>query len=224
MTSWSLRGASGTSCSASVIVCPVIDSASPCSTPCASRIFMTWGTPPARWRSTVTNFPDGFRSHSPGTRARIVSKSSRARCTSAAWAMASRCSTALVEPPMAMVTAMAFSNAWRVRICRGRRSRAIASTSTVADRAALHLQELGGIDAAGRVFAHRLEHAHDGEVAPGVVSRLDRPAVHEHGRDVHAGDRDHGARHVLVTPADHEQAVHALRIARGLDRVGDDLA
>src|SRR6266699_1503333 len=181
---------------------------------------MTWGTPPARWRSTVTNRPDGFKSHSTGTRARMAPKSSSVSGTFAAWAMASRCSTALVEPPMAMVTAMAFSNALRVRICRGRSPRAIASTSTVADRAALPLQQLGGVDAAGGVFAHRLEHAHDREVAPGVVARLDRPAVHEHCRDVHAGDRDHGARHVLVAPADHEQAVHALRIARGLDRVG----
>ena len=32
--------------------------------------------------------------------------------------MASRCSTALVEPPKAMTTAMAFSNASLVRICR----------------------------------------------------------------------------------------------------------
>src|SRR5216117_2582905 len=102
MTSWSLRGASGTSRNTSEIVCPVIDSASPCSTPCASRIFMTWGTPPARWRSTVTNFPDGFRSHSTGTRARIVSKSSSVSRTPAAWAIARRCSTALVEPPMAI--------------------------------------------------------------------------------------------------------------------------
>jgi hypothetical protein len=38
----------------------------------------------------------------------------------ASWAMASRCSTALVEPPSAMTTAMAFSNASLVRIWRGR--------------------------------------------------------------------------------------------------------
>ena len=38
--------------------------------------------------------------------------------TSASLAMASRCSTALVEPPKAITTAMAFSNASLVRICR----------------------------------------------------------------------------------------------------------
>ena len=98
---------------------------------------MTWGIPPARWRSTVTKRPEGCRSHSTGMRARIVSKSSSVSGTPAACAMASRWSTALVEPPTAMVTAIAFSNAWRVRIWRGRRSREIASTSAVADRAAL---------------------------------------------------------------------------------------
>ncbi len=45
-------------------------------------------------------------------------KSSRVRSTSASRAIASRCSTALVEPPSAITTAMAFSNASRVRICR----------------------------------------------------------------------------------------------------------
>ena len=34
--------------------------------------------------------------------------------------MASRCNTALVEPPVAMTTAMAFSNALRVMIWLGR--------------------------------------------------------------------------------------------------------
>ena len=38
----------------------------------------------------------------------------------AAWAIASRCSTALVDPPSAMTIVIAFSNAWRVRMSRGR--------------------------------------------------------------------------------------------------------
>ena len=45
-------------------------------------------------------------------------KSSRVSSTSASRAMASRCSTMLVEPPSAMPTAMAFSNASLVRIWR----------------------------------------------------------------------------------------------------------
>ena len=53
------------------------------------------------------------------------------------WAMASRWSTALVEPPTAITTAIAFSKASRVRIWRGRRPALIAATSTLADSAAL---------------------------------------------------------------------------------------
>jgi hypothetical protein len=51
--------------------------------------------------------------------------------------MASRCSTALVEPPIAIVTAIPFSKAWRVMIWRGRRWAATACTSAAADAAAL---------------------------------------------------------------------------------------
>ena len=51
--------------------------------------------------------------------------------------MASRCSTALVEPPTAIVTAIAFSNALRVNIWRGSICFRIALTSTSADFAAL---------------------------------------------------------------------------------------
>ena len=45
--------------------------------------------------------------------------------------MASRCSTALVEPPKAMVTAMAFSNASLVRICRAVMPRRSNSTTAM---------------------------------------------------------------------------------------------
>ena len=49
------------------------------------------------------------------------------------WAMASRCKTALVEPPTAIITAMAFSKALRVKIWLGRICLRIASTNTRAD-------------------------------------------------------------------------------------------
>ena len=81
----------------------------------------------------VTKRPEGLRSHSTGTRPRMVSKSSMVRGTSAAWAMARRCSTALVEPPSAMTTAMAFSKALRVRIWRAVRPAAMASARTRAE-------------------------------------------------------------------------------------------
>ncbi len=56
-------------------------------------------------------FPWGLVSARWGTRAATALKSSRSSSTRASLAMASRWSTALVEPPRAMVTAMAFSKA-----------------------------------------------------------------------------------------------------------------
>ena len=47
--------------------------------------------------------------------------------------MARKCSTALVEPPIAMITATAFSIALRVTMSRGFKSLRIASISTLAD-------------------------------------------------------------------------------------------
>ncbi len=64
--------------------------------------------------------PAGLVSAMWGTRAAMRLKSSSARSTPASAAIASRCSTALVEPPRAITTAMAFSNACFVMICRGR--------------------------------------------------------------------------------------------------------
>ena len=46
-------------------------------------------------------------------------KSSSVRSTSASFAIANKCKTAFVEPPNAMTTVIAFSNASRVRISRG---------------------------------------------------------------------------------------------------------
>ena len=61
------------------------------------------------------------------------SKSSIVHSTPAACAIARKCSTALVEPPVAMITATAFSIDWRVTMSRGLRSFLIASISTRAD-------------------------------------------------------------------------------------------
>src|SRR2546430_8849981 len=49
--------------------------------------------------------------------------------TPAAWAIARKCSTALVEPPVAMITETAFSMDLRVTISRGLRSILMASRS-----------------------------------------------------------------------------------------------
>ena len=54
--------------------------------------------------------------------------------TFAAFAIARRWRTAFVEPPIAMTTAMAFSNAFRVRIDRGMICFFTALASTSAER------------------------------------------------------------------------------------------
>src|SRR2546430_10954305 len=62
-------------------------------------------------------------------------KSSSLSRTPASCAMASRCSTALVEPPSAITTVMAFSNERRVRISRGfKPSRTSLTTASPARR------------------------------------------------------------------------------------------
>ncbi len=106
---------------------------SPCSRPAFSSIFITCGMPPALCRSTARYLPLGFMSQNTGTFLRMRSKSSMVHSTSAAWAMARKCSTALVDPPTAMITATAFSIDLRVTMSRGFRSFLIASISTLAD-------------------------------------------------------------------------------------------
>ena len=116
----------------SAMVLPVMVMQSPCNKPAASNSFMTAGIPPAACRSTARYLPLGLRSHSTGIFLRMRSKSSMVQSTSAAWAMARKCSTALVEPPVAMMTATAFSMLFFVTMSRGFRSALTASTSTVA--------------------------------------------------------------------------------------------
>ena len=76
-------------------------------------------------------------SHRTGTFARIGSKSSSVSFTPAHCAIASRWRTALVEPPTAITTAIALSNACRVRIFRAVRPRRSASASARPDSSAL---------------------------------------------------------------------------------------
>ena len=56
-------------------------------------------------------------------------KSSSVSFTLASWAIASRCSTALVDPPNAITTAMAFSNASLVMMSRAVMPRLSSSTT-----------------------------------------------------------------------------------------------
>ena len=79
---------------------------------------MTAGTPPTRSTSFMTNWPNGLRSPRWGTLSAMREKSARVRSTSASFAMARRWSTALVEPPNAITTAIAFSKAGLVMMSR----------------------------------------------------------------------------------------------------------
>ena len=79
------------------------------------------------------NLPPGFMSAMCGTRAAMRLKSASSSATPASLAMASRCSTALVDPPSALASAIAFSNACLVRMSRGRiPSRSISTTAAPA--------------------------------------------------------------------------------------------
>ena len=113
----------------SASVLPVTVSASPCRSPASSSAFMTTGTPPIRSMSVMTKRPKGFTSARCGTLSPTRLKSESVSGTPASCAIASRCSTAFVEPPSAMTTAIAFSNASVVRMSRVVMPRRSSSTT-----------------------------------------------------------------------------------------------
>ena len=76
--------------------------------------------PPARCTSSMCTLAmAGATLQSTGTRRDRRSMSAMVKSTSASWAAASRCSTVLVEPPMAMSSVMAFSKAAKEAMERG---------------------------------------------------------------------------------------------------------
>ena len=88
------------------------------------------GIPPALYMSVAMKRPPGFKSASSGVRELMRSKSSISSAIPASCAIASRCSTALVEPPVIATDAIAFSIAFLVMIWLGRKflfSRSTAS-------------------------------------------------------------------------------------------------
>ncbi len=89
--------------------------------------------PPARCRSVATNRPPGLRSASVGTLRLIASKSSIVSGRPDSRAIASRCSTALVEPPLVSTAVMAFSSDSRVMMDFGVR---LDFTSSITSRPA----------------------------------------------------------------------------------------
>ena len=75
----------------------------------------------------------------------MVSKSSIVHGTSAACAIAKKCKTAFVEPPIAMMTDTAFSSDLRVMMSRGLRPLRTASTNTRAASAAWVIASLSSL-------------------------------------------------------------------------------
>ena len=134
-TSW--PAVSTAASATSPMVRPVTVRQSPWSSPASCSRRATRPIPPARYRSVATKRPPGLRSASSGVRPLTRSKSSIRRSTSASRAIASRCRTALVEPPVAATAAIALSRASRVTMRRGRRSfRTRSMTSAPARRQA----------------------------------------------------------------------------------------
>ena len=99
--------------------------------------------------SDIWNFPPGFVSAMCGTLSAILLKSSRSSATPASFAIARRCKTALVLPPNAFVTAMAFSKAFFVMMSRGRIPRRNIFTTAAPARCASpsRLRSIAGAEA-----------------------------------------------------------------------------
>ena len=112
------------------------------SSPSSSSSFITAGVPPTSCKSSCTYLPLGRRSARYGTRSLVRWKSSIVSGTSTARAIAIRCITAFVEPPTAITTAIAFSNASRVITSRGLMS--FSSSRRIAAPARRHSSSLPG--------------------------------------------------------------------------------
>ena len=83
--------------------------------------------PPASYMSVAMNCPPGLRFATIGVRSATRSKSSSPNSMPSSRAIAIRCRTPFVEPPVAATQAAAFSSASRVISCEGRRSRRTTS-------------------------------------------------------------------------------------------------
>ena len=114
--------------------------------------------PPARSRSDAMKRPPGTTSVSVGVFAEMASKSSIVSAMPASRAIASRCSTAFVDPAVAATAVIALSNAARVRILLGRRSSATSFMTISPARAAA--PPLRAIDRRHVVEAHRRQAQH----------------------------------------------------------------
>ena len=93
-----------------------------------------------RTKWAMLYFPLGLRSHSTGTRRPTRSKSSSVTEMPALNAMAIKCNTALVDPPRAITTVIAFSKDSLVRMSEGRMP--VRSNSTTAAPARVQSESL----------------------------------------------------------------------------------
>jgi hypothetical protein len=73
-------------------------------------------------------------------------------------------------------------------------------------------------------LADSLECANDGEIFPCVVAGPSSTPIDKHRGDIQSRDRDHAAWHILIAATNHEHAIHALRAANNLDRIGNHFA
>ena len=95
---------------------------------------MSGRMPPISISSDMAYCPAGRMSASTGTPSPMRVKSSSSRGMSAALAIASRCSTALVDPSSAMQTVMAFSKDSRERMSEGLMPRSISRATAAPAR------------------------------------------------------------------------------------------
>ena len=138
----------GASAVAVASVPPCTAGASPSRWPPRTSSAMSAAVPPARWRSSATNRPAGARSAITGVRAATAVSWSWSSATPHSRAMARRCSTPFVEPPVAAMPAIAFSNARRSRKARADgppRASAVARAPARAAAAAFSASASAGI-------------------------------------------------------------------------------
>ena len=169
-TSW--PGVSVAAAASSPIVLPVTVIAPPWSRPASSRRLRDERH--AAGVVEVGRDVPAARLQVGDQRRRVADRGRSRRCraaTPASRAIASRCSTALVEPPVATTPAIAFSNASRVRMSRGRTprcSRSITSAPTLLATASFVVEHRRDAGAAERREAEELaghRHRVGGELA-----------------------------------------------------------
>ena len=125
------------------MVLPVTVMTSPSISFSSSSIFINGKVPPIFTNSHITKRPDGFKSAKTGTFRPTFVKSSIVNFTPAVCAIATKCRTAFVDPPNAVIKAMEFKNDSRHKISLGRIPRCNkCNTATPASKQSRSLSSL----------------------------------------------------------------------------------